>query len=220
MSATRTTRERRLAKAAQLREWADARDAKADAAYERVQSITDRRPFGQPILVGHHSERGARADQRRIDGGMSAYLEHRAKAAEMRARADNIEAAAASAIYSDDADAIDRLSAKIANLESRRDAMKAANGAYRKAHRSALKNLTAYERDRAVPHPSYEIRNLTAEVGRNRKRLDELRTPEVGRWLVTRFASDCRICQATVTEGQRALYFRRTRAIECEDCAS
>ncbi|MGH3734539.1 MAG: DUF3560 domain-containing protein, partial [Micromonosporaceae bacterium] len=40
--------------------------AASDAAYERAGELAKRRPFGQPILVGHHSERSARADQRRI----------------------------------------------------------------------------------------------------------------------------------------------------------
>lgn len=218
MSKARTTRERRLAKAAQLRGWADARDAKADAADAGVQSITDRIPSGQPILVGHHSEARARADHRRIERGMDAMMEHRGKASEMRSRADNIQAAAASAIYTDDPDAVERLTAKITRLEDRRNAIKATNSTYRKAHRTELKALGPYERDRALPHPSYELTNLSSEIRRNRKRLAELQTPEKGRWLVARFASDCRRCSVSVQEGQRALYFRRTREIECEAC--
>jgi hypothetical protein len=45
-------------------------------AHERAASeIAERRPFGQPILVGHYSERGARADQRRIESHMGKFCE-------------------------------------------------------------------------------------------------------------------------------------------------
>jgi hypothetical protein len=70
------------AKAARLEAESDARLAAADA-------ICERRPFGQPILVGHHSEAGARADQRRIENHMDKFVELRAesRAAELRAKA-------------------------------------------------------------------------------------------------------------------------------------
>lgn len=63
---------------------------RAEAARQRVHQIADSIPFGQPILVGHHSERHARADVKRIDNGMhkaveewkkEAYWQDRAKSA-------------------------------------------------------------------------------------------------------------------------------------------
>src|SRR4051794_4138295 len=57
-----TRRERLERRAERLRGWADGRDAKADAAYEASRAATEHIPFGQPILIGHHSERGHRAD--------------------------------------------------------------------------------------------------------------------------------------------------------------
>lgn len=44
-----TYRERRLAKAERLREWADKREEKADAAYSTAHNIGSQIPFGQPI---------------------------------------------------------------------------------------------------------------------------------------------------------------------------
>ena len=55
-----TYRDRRIAKAERLREWADKRDAKAVTARAAADQTADMIPFGQPILVGHHSERGDR----------------------------------------------------------------------------------------------------------------------------------------------------------------
>ncbi|MDN4572058.1 methyltransferase type 11 [Pandoraea cepalis] len=44
----------------------ESRESDYRAAREQVASITEHIPFGQPILVGHHSERRARKDQERI----------------------------------------------------------------------------------------------------------------------------------------------------------
>lgn len=46
------------------------RTADAEAAREAVARIADNIPLGQPILVGHHSERHARKDAERIENGM------------------------------------------------------------------------------------------------------------------------------------------------------
>lgn len=42
----------------------------ADAAFEVVKAISEHIPMGQPILVGHHSERRARKDKERIENNM------------------------------------------------------------------------------------------------------------------------------------------------------
>lgn len=42
----------------------------AEQARKAVAAIADNIPLGQPILVGHHSERHARKDQQRIENGM------------------------------------------------------------------------------------------------------------------------------------------------------
>jgi hypothetical protein len=46
------------------------RAADAEQARKAVHRIADGIPFGQPILVGHHSERHARKDAERIENGM------------------------------------------------------------------------------------------------------------------------------------------------------
>jgi phospholipid N-methyltransferase len=62
----------------------------ADRASKTVEAITEHIPLGQPILIGHHSERHARKDAQRIEKGMeravkmweqSKYWESRAKGA-------------------------------------------------------------------------------------------------------------------------------------------
>lgn len=70
--------------------YSDRRGSDADAARRSVRAIADHVPFGQPILVGHHSERRARRDAQRIQDGMrravklwetSTYWQERAKGA-------------------------------------------------------------------------------------------------------------------------------------------
>lgn len=70
--------------------YSDKREADAHAAKAHVESITSGIPLGQPILVGHHSERRARKDAEKIENGMrkavkmwetSKYWERRAAGA-------------------------------------------------------------------------------------------------------------------------------------------
>jgi hypothetical protein len=71
-------------------EYSTSRNHEAEQAQKSVAAIMEHIPFGQPILVGHHSERHARRDVERIDNGMrkavslfntAEYWERRAAAA-------------------------------------------------------------------------------------------------------------------------------------------
>jgi hypothetical protein len=179
-----TYRERRLRKAERLREWAGKRDVKSTAAFDRAHEIADGIPFGQPILVGHHSERRARRDHERIDNGMRAGIEHERKADDFRRRAAGIEAAAEHAIYSDDGDAIERLEERIAELDAKQARMKTINAAIRKGISLDTLNLTEREKSDLVDaarfsgckgYPAYALANNNGNLRRYRQRLEELR---------------------------------------------
>ena len=167
-----TYRERREARAERLRGWAEKREQKSAALHDQADRLASVIPFGQPILVGHHSEGRDRRYRARIGATMDRAVENDRTARRMAATADEIERQARNAIYSDDPDAPERLAEKIGRLEAQRDAIKAANAEYRKAHRAELAALTAYQRDHALPHRSFETTNLTANIGRLRKRLE------------------------------------------------
>lgn len=62
--------ERAEERAERFEEYSDKRLGDAERARESVSAITDNIPLGQPILVGHHSERHARRDAERIENGM------------------------------------------------------------------------------------------------------------------------------------------------------
>lgn len=61
---------RAQARAERLQARSDKHARARDAANDRAEAISDRIPFGQPILVGHHSERRARRDAERIHRSM------------------------------------------------------------------------------------------------------------------------------------------------------
>lgn len=57
-------------RAERFEEYRDNRAQDAARAHEAVSAIADGIPLGQPILVGHHSERHARRDAEKIENGM------------------------------------------------------------------------------------------------------------------------------------------------------
>ncbi len=57
-------------RAERFEDYSDKRAADAESARRAVAAIADNIPLGQPILVGHHSERHARRDAEKIESGM------------------------------------------------------------------------------------------------------------------------------------------------------
>lgn len=169
-----TYRERRERRAERRRSWAEGRTTKADAAAEAARGATAGIPFGQPILVGHHSQRRHERALERADDKTRKAVEHSRMAAHHEQAADTIQSQLDASIYDDDPDAIERLRRRIEEREAKRDAMKEANSVYRKAHRAELRAMTPYQRNQAVPHPGWEVSNLGANINRDRKRLARL----------------------------------------------
>jgi len=191
-----TYRERKEARMERRLDWAEKREQKAAQGFARVHRIADGIPFGQPILMGHHSERHARADQSRIQNGMAKACESQDMAAKHRSVADGIERQLDSSIYSDDHNAIEALTQRIAERETKRDNMKLANKLFKKGDTAGLAAIGLdFERVKAgvdrqsengrlswlnVPHPAYEITNLGATIRTDKKRLEQI-TAQNGR---------------------------------------
>lgn len=181
-----TYRQRREARAERLRQWAESRRKKADVSLTAARQRTEQIPLGQPILVGHHSERRHRRDLRRIDAAMTRGREHQQKADEMQSRAANIEHQAERAIYRDDPDANVQLEERIADLEQQRARRKAINQQARAGagwEGRITPPLTDAERDDllsaarfsgCVGYPRYAMQNLSANIARQRARLAAL----------------------------------------------
>lgn len=62
--------ERAEERAERFEDYSEKRAEDANRARDYVSSIADGIPFGQPILVGHHSEKHARKDAEKIENGM------------------------------------------------------------------------------------------------------------------------------------------------------
>lgn len=183
-----TYRDRREARADRLDGWADKRDDKATAGFEKAHALSDLIPFGQPILVGHHSEGRHRNHIDRINSTGQRALEDSRKADEMHSKAANIRAAADHAIYSDDTDAIERLEARIAEWEAERSRIKAYNASCRKgtpdasllddaqrASLASIKQYAAFQLGKQGQFPGYAASNISGRISPARKRLAELK---------------------------------------------
>lgn len=211
-----TRRERIEARLEKRREWAAGREKKAAASFNRAHTLTDGIPFGQPILVGHHSEKRHRRTIEKADNAMRAGCESVAMAKHHESKASGLEYQLERSIFSDDPDAVEALEARIADLEANQARMKAENAAFKKgdAAWSALLGITleqaAKRRETIMAGYSWcrkphTLTNGAANVRRLKERLVEVKrqkaetaeaeaapegfTLKTGRgWAVIRFA--------------------------------
>lgn len=65
-----TLTERAEQRAERFEGYSERRGQEAESTAAHVKSIADGIPFGQPILIGHHSEKRARRDAEKIENGM------------------------------------------------------------------------------------------------------------------------------------------------------
>lgn len=90
-------------------------EQRSQAHYENQSKIASAIPMGQPILTGHHSEKRHRNDLKKIDNEMRKSIQESEKADYYRNKIDNIDNG--KAISSDDPQAIEKLQARIEELE-------------------------------------------------------------------------------------------------------
>lgn len=235
-----TRRERLEARAERRRQWAQSRSSAADAAHDRVHQIADQIPFGQPILVGHHSERHARADQRRMENGMRAAIDNGRMAEKHEHAAGEIERQLRTSVFSDDPDAVEQLEAKVARMEEKRDRIKRYNATARKgaADTSILNDEERADLEsilRACPYqlgkggalPAYQLSNLGATIRTARQRIEQIKrdqsdqetgTRRHGRVMQSRYGGTCPDCGQDFARGDVIVWFRSTREAVCRSC--
>jgi uncharacterized protein DUF3560 len=154
--------------------------AAAASLFELARKSIEHIPPGQPILVGHHSERRHRRDLERHDRLMRRAIEADKRAKEMRGRA----ATQTNAISSDDPDAPDKLREKIEALEALQARMVAANKLVRKKDRGGLAAAGYTERQiealftpdfcGRIGFANYQLTNNGANIRRLKDRLAHL----------------------------------------------
>lgn len=155
--------------------------AYADAMYKTSRRITENIPLGQPILVGHHSERGHRADLERSRSAMDRSCKAAKLAEYCQRKAQNV---GSGGISSDDPDAIEQLLAKARKLQDWQDRAKKVNALVRRGDRAGLAALGLSEAaitDTFTPDfagrigvPAYELQNNLANIKRIELRIREL----------------------------------------------
>ncbi len=96
--------------------------------FKRARAAVDGIPFGQPILVGHHSERRHRGALAKHDTNMRAAFAADERAKELAGRANSVGTAGVS---SDDPEALQKLRKEFADLDKIQATMKSANAAIR-----------------------------------------------------------------------------------------
>ena len=179
-----TMRERMEHRAELRREWAAKRQAKAAAAFAKAHAVASGIPFGQPILIGHHSEKMHRRDVAKINAGMAAGVESTAMAAEHEQKAKTIEGRLKRTIFSDDADATENLKKRIAAREQAVERMKFVNKAHAKflktgampdgvsdAEAEKIRNYKPAYSWEPHPYPPYALANMRQQIATDKKRL-------------------------------------------------
>jgi hypothetical protein len=170
---------KREEKAARFRELAQKHDNISTGRHFAARQQLETIPLGQPILVGHHSEKGHRAQLKRIDRHFAEAQEHHDKAEYFRRRGAAAESNRT--IFSDDPDASEKLVDKIERLKKRQGMMKRANQLIRKADRDGLADLGFSDDTIAklfhanftgrLGFPNYALTNNSANIRRLEKRL-------------------------------------------------
>ena len=177
--------DRKQARIDRYREKAEqARQESQQLSHESI-SMLEHIPPGQPILVGHHSERGHRKLLERSDRKMEQSIAASEKAAYYERKAEAAERN--NAIFSDDPEALAKLTAKMESLQMAQTRMKQINAYYRK-HGTChgfhgLSDDQAEKLDDRVrngyswektPYPAYALSNNNQEIRRLKERIKQL----------------------------------------------
>ncbi|MBE9572405.1 MAG: DUF3560 domain-containing protein [Proteobacteria bacterium] len=183
--------EKREDRLSTLKERAQKASTQADGLYDTADKMASVIPFGQPILVGHHSEKRDRNYRNRISNTYQKSMEASDKAAYYSNKAKSAESN--EAISSDDPEALQKLRAKIEKAEIFQGIMKKVNGIIRKKPKNEktdkkIKELAAIEGIKEttaeklftpdfcgrIGFASYELQNNNANIRRMKQRLAEL----------------------------------------------
>lgn len=169
----------REAKADRAQGYAANAQRRSEGLWQAAHREADMIPLGQPILVGHHSERGHRRALERIQGRYERSMDEQRKADYWARKAAN--ATEDRAISSMDPEAADKLRAKIAQLEEILERDKRINKAYRQGKLASLGlKPEAVERIEATMRQCPWLRtpmlttHTAANIRRYRERLAEI----------------------------------------------
>lgn len=164
---------------------AEKAEERATEANKRSRQISDMIPFGQPILIGHHSEKRHRADIKRLhrladkavaESDKTNYWANRAESAEKN-----------HSISSDDPEATHKLDLRIAELEKAQNMMKTANKLIKRKvgpdleglralgyKESTIETMIAPDFCGRIGFASYQLTNNNSNIRRLKQRREGL----------------------------------------------
>lgn len=152
---SKTRQERIEEKEARLRERASRKSKEATQLLNEATNMMKSVPMGQPILIGHHSEKAHRRLIERSGNKMDKFCEAHQYSKELESKADSMKY---SPILSTDSDAVELLKEKLNRAEETRDKIKEQN-----------KELKA----KGEPiNPSYILQNLGAKIRDLKKKIE------------------------------------------------
>ena len=122
--------QKQAARIERFQKLAEKNTKKADQLFNQAHRMAEIIPFGQPILVGHYSEKSDRSYRNRIQNTWERAAETSDKADYYKSRA--LSASSNNAISSDAPDAIDLLKEKLAKCEADQERYKTINKIVRK----------------------------------------------------------------------------------------
>ena len=180
--------ERREAKIERYTELAQKNEIKSAQLNEQARKMADVIPFGQPILVGHYSEKRDRNYRDRIWNTWGKAVETQKKAEYYARKADSAQSNRA--ISSDNPDAITELKEKLAKREKYQEQIKQINAIIRKKKLTQEEKIMqivdlGYQESTAqklfvpdfagrIGFPAYEVTNNGADIRRLKERIATL----------------------------------------------
>ena len=164
---------------------AEQAERESSAVWSEAQRMADAIPMGQPILVGHHSERADRAFRGRIDAKQHKACDLSSKAAYYRDKAESVGTGGISGL---DPDAVAKLEKELEKRIKAQEEMKAANKAvkmkdiekgnaklremgYTDSNISELRKPDFCGR---IGYPDYALQNNNASIRRIKERIADL----------------------------------------------
>lgn len=211
---------------------ARAEKARQEAAAAMHRSGEGLPPWGEPIKIGHHSERRHRAALKRSHAAIDRAIAENTKAAHYEAKAAGVGNAG---ISSDDPEALDKLRAKLANREAAQVMMREANKLIRAAHKAgcqpdteaadAPKMAAFLEKMRALGiredaarlglkpdfagrrgFADYETSNNSAEIRRLKLRIEQLEAAQAAETTETEYQGFGRVVE-NADENRLQIFF-------------
>lgn len=162
---------------------AEKAEKRADDYYKRSQDLVGMIPLGQPILVGHHSEKRHRATVAKSHQAMHKSIDESRKADTLKMKAHTV---GSGGIASDDPGALQKLENKLADRERTQAMMKGANAASKRKDEEGLKKLGFSDVDLESMKKSdawggrlfepYQLQNNNAEIRRLKQRIEETKS--------------------------------------------